>query len=31
VRKRKLLGNLTEIGLAEWLNTTEEDWALLHT
>src|SRR5262245_39447573 len=30
VRKRGLLGNLTEIGLAEWLNTTPEDWALIH-
>jgi superfamily II DNA or RNA helicase len=30
VRKRALLGNLTEIGLAEWLTTTEEDWALIH-
>jgi superfamily II DNA or RNA helicase len=29
VRKRGLLGNLTEIGLAEWLNTTQEDWALI--
>jgi superfamily II DNA or RNA helicase len=29
VRKRALLGNLTEIGLAEWLSTTEEDWALI--
>jgi predicted helicase len=27
VRKRGLLGNLTEIGLADWLNTTDEDWA----
>ena len=30
VRKRVLLGNLTEIGLADWLNTTEEDWAFIH-
>jgi predicted helicase len=30
VRKRRLLGNLTEIGLAEWLSTTAEDWALIH-
>jgi predicted helicase len=30
VRKRSLLGNLTEIGLADWLNTTDEDWALIH-
>jgi predicted helicase len=30
VRKRGLLGNLTEIGLAEWLGTTEEDWTLIH-
>ena len=29
IRKRVLLGNLTEIGLADWLNTTEEDWALI--
>ena len=29
VRKRSLLGNLTEIGLAEWLDTQEEDWALI--
>ena len=29
VRKRGLLGNLTEIGLADWLNTTQEDWALI--
>jgi superfamily II DNA or RNA helicase len=30
VRKRDLLGNLTELGLAEWLSTTEEDWTLIH-
>jgi predicted helicase len=30
VRKRGLLGNLTEIGLAEWLGTTDEDWTLIH-
>jgi predicted helicase len=29
VRKRGLLGNMTEIGLADWLNTTDEDWALI--
>ena len=30
VRKRGLLGNLTEIGLAEWLSTNAEDWSLIH-
>ena len=29
VRKRKYLGKVTEIGLGEWLNTTEEDWTLI--
>jgi predicted helicase len=29
IRKRRLLGNLTEIGLAEWLDTTEEDWTFI--
>lgn len=26
IRKRKLLGRTTEIGLSAWLNTTREDW-----
>jgi len=26
VRKKRLLGDVTEIGLANWIETTEEDW-----
>lgn len=30
VRKQKLLGNVTEIGLARWLDLTSADWEAVH-
>ena len=30
VRKQKLLGNTTEIGLQRWLELSEEEWRLIH-